>query len=102
MVIASKVKARTESEKLQHLKTSSKVVAESTAQVIATCRTISNTDDGMGENNDFSTLSVHQSKRLEMEIQIKVLELETQLEKQREKLFSLRKLQYANASDGNA
>jgi len=37
-----------------------------------------------------------------MEIQIKVLELETQLEKQREKLFSLRKLQYANANDGNA
>merc|ERR1719211_233506 len=101
MVIASKVKARTESEKLQHLKTSSKVVAESTAQVIATCRTIGNTD-GMEESNDFSTLSVHQSKRLEMEIQIKVLELETQLEKQREKLFSLRKLQYANANDGNS
>ena len=101
MVIASKVKARTDSEKLQHLKTSSKVVAESTAQVIATCRTISNTD-GVEENNDFSTLSVHQSKRLEMEIQIKVLELETQLEKQREKLFSLRKLQYATTKDGNA
>ena len=95
MVIASKVKARSDSSKLHNLKSSSKVVAESTAQVIATCRTLSNTD-GAEETLDFSSLSVHQSKRLEMEIQIKVLELETQLEKQREKLFSLRKLQYAN------
>ena len=100
MVIASKVKARSDSNKLQTLKTSSKVVAESTAQVIATCRTISNTD-GIEENNDFSSLSVHQSKRLEMEIQIKVLEFETQLDKQRQKLFSLRKLQYAN-NESNA
>ena len=55
-------------------------------------------------NEDFSALSVHQSKRLEMEIQIKVLELETQLEKQREKLFSLRKLQYAttNSNENNS
>ena len=100
MVIASKVKARSDSNKLQTLKTSSKVVAESTAQVIATCRTISSTE-GNEETNDFSSLSVHQSKRLEMEIQIKVLELETQLEKQRQKLFSLRKLQYAN-NESNA
>ena len=45
MVIASKVKARSDSNNLQNLKSSSKVVAEATAQVIATCRTISNADD---------------------------------------------------------
>ena len=98
MVIASKVKARSDSNNLQNLKSSSKVVADATAQVIATCRTISNAD--AEEDNDLLTLSVHQSKRLEMEIQIKVLELETQLDKQRQKLFSLRKLQYAN-NDNN-
>lgn len=100
MVIASKVKARSDSEKLQNLKTSSKTVAESTAEVIATCRTINNAD-GVEENNDLRKLSVHQSKRLEMEIQIKVLELETQLGKEREKLFSLRKLQYANSEEND-
>ena len=44
---------------------------------------------------DITQLSVIQSKRLEMEIQIKVLSLETQLEKQRQQLFELRKTQYA-------
>ena len=41
-MIASKVKARPESENLQELKASSKAVADSTAQVIATCRALSN------------------------------------------------------------
>ena len=95
MVIASKVKARPESTNLGELKTTSKSVAESTAQVIATCRALSN-EDAQDSNLDLSTLSVHQSKRLEMEIQIKVLSLETQLEKQRQQLFELRKMQYSS------
>ena len=32
---------------------------------------------------DFTSLSLHQTKRLEMDAQVKVLELEKQLEKQR-------------------
>ena len=100
MVIASKVKARSDSEKLKHLKSSSKDVAESTAQVIATCRTVSNACEN-DDNADFSSLSVHESKKKEMEIQIEVLTLETQLERQRKNLFSLRKLQYAN-NESNA
>ena len=44
---------------------------------------------------DITQLSVIQSKRLEMELQIKVLSLETQLERQRQQLFELRKTQYA-------
>ena len=51
------------------------------------------------EKLDFEKLSFHQSKRLEMEIQIKVLELETNLQKERQKLFSLRKLQYAHSGE---
>ena len=65
MVIASKVKARSDSNNLINLKSSSKVVAEATAQVIATCRTINSAEDEK-EKTDFSTLSVHQSKRLEI------------------------------------
>ena len=98
MVIASKVKARPESENLHGLKSTSKSVAESTAQVIATCRALGNEAYAAAETVDLSTLSVHQTKRLEMEIQVKVLSLETQLEKQREQLFELRKMQYATAT----
>jgi hypothetical protein len=36
-----------------------------------------------------------------MEIQIKVLELETNLQKERQKLFSLRKRQYASADEAD-
>ena len=43
---------------------------------------------------DFSNLSVHQAKRLEMECQVKVLELESLLEKERLRLASLRRTHY--------
>ena len=43
---------------------------------------------------DFTNLSLHQTKRLEMEAQVKVLELEKQLENEKKKLYSLRKQHY--------
>lgn len=102
VVIASKVKARPESENLQELKASSKAVADSTAQVIATCRAISNQVDPPEQEVDITQLSVIQSKRLEMELQIKVLSLETQLERQRQQLFELRKTQYAATEESTS
>ena len=68
-------------------------VAEATAQVIATSRACYSAAENEGV--DLEKLSFHQGKRLEMEIQIKVLELDAQLERERQKLFSLRKRQYA-------
>ena len=47
------------------------------------------------------SLSVHHSKKLEMEVQIRVLELEKMLEKQREKLFAIRKHHYAKSTETN-
>ena len=44
--------------------------------------------------NQISTLSLHQAKRFEMESQVKVLELESSLEKERLKLAKLRKQHY--------
>lgn len=44
--------------------------------------------------NDFSNLSLHQAKRMEMECQVKVLELENLLEKERLKLASVRRTHY--------
>lgn len=61
--------------------------------MIATTRACYNITEN--ETIDLDSLSVHQTKRLEMEIQIKVLELETKLENERKKLFALRKKQYA-------
>lgn len=54
------------------------------------------------ESMDFSKLSLHQAKRLEMEVQVKVLELESALEKERVKLAEVRKRHYqlGGASEG--
>lgn len=100
MVLASRVKARKDSKHLTELSSSSKTVGEATAHVIATCRACASQLAESEQQVDLNSLSVHQSKRLEMEVQIKVLELETQLDKQRQKLFAIRKLQYANSNKG--
>lgn len=43
---------------------------------------------------DFTKLSIHQAKTREMEIQVKVLELQQSLEMERRKLASLRRQNY--------
>lgn len=48
---------------------------------------------------DFTNLSLHQTKRLEMEAQVKVLELEKQLENEKKKLYQLRKQHYQLAGE---
>lgn len=48
---------------------------------------------------DFSKLTLHQAKRLEMESQVHVLELESQLEKERRSLSDLRKTHYRLAAE---
>ena len=46
------------------------------------------------EDMDITGLSLHQAKRLEMEAQVKVLELEQALETERLKLSALRRYHY--------
>lgn len=101
MVLTSRVKARKQSEKLLALSTRSKAVSEATATVIATCRASAIQKADEDNKIDLMSLSVHQSKRLEMEVQIRVLELEALLEKQRKKLFDIRKHQYAQSSEAS-
>lgn len=43
---------------------------------------------------DFTKMSLHQTKMLEMEAQVKVIELEKQLETEKNKLYKLRKQHY--------
>ncbi len=48
---------------------------------------------------DFAHLTLHQAKRLEMESQVKVLEFESLLEKERLRLSALRRQHYQLAGD---
>ena len=48
---------------------------------------------------DFSKLTLHQCKRMEMDTQVHVLELESMLEKERKSLSELRKKHYALAGE---
>ena len=97
MVFASKVKAKKGSLKLEVLSGTSKLVPEKVARVIATCKYLANTENTESQV-DLMALSVHQTKRLEMEVQVKVLELENMLEKEREKLFKIRRDTYNQES----
>jgi thymidylate kinase len=53
-----------------------------------------------GADLDFSRLTAHQSKTLEMETQVRLLKLESQVEAERTKLAELRRKNYKTGSDG--
>ncbi|XP_038059088.1 huntingtin-interacting protein 1-like isoform X2 [Patiria miniata] len=101
LVAASKVKANRESENLKGLQGASRGVASSTAAVVASAKTGAQLIEE-GDVNDFTKLSLTQTKRYEMDAQVAVLELESKLEKERVKLAELRKRHYqlAGASEG--
>ncbi|XP_077995504.1 huntingtin-interacting protein 1-like isoform X2 [Glandiceps talaboti] len=98
LVAASRVKAERESKALPPLQTASRKVAESTATVVATAKTGAQMIEEQ-ESMDFSKMSLMETKKLEMESQVKVLELETKLDKQRRQLASLRKQHYQLAGE---
>lgn len=98
LVAASKVKARSESEKMKQLICSSKQVTGATAQIIAitknSSKLMNQQDSNESLEKELSELSVHQAKRLEMESQLRIIKLEDQLGKERLKLAHLRKSHY--------
>lgn len=101
LVIASRVKAERGSEKMSKVSQASKCVTEATGQVVATAKSCAEMVEE-SEEMDFSKLTLHQAKRLEVESQVRVLELESMLVKERVKLAGLRKKHYqlAGASEG--
>ncbi|GIY04451.1 huntingtin-interacting protein 1 [Caerostris extrusa] len=101
LVIASRVKAERGSEKMLKVSQASKHVTEATGQVVATAKSCAEMVEE-SEEMDFSKLSLHQAKRLEVESQVRVLELESMLVKERVKLAGLRKKHYqlAGTSEG--
>ena len=103
LVVASRVKADPKSGKLSKLSASSKLVTESTASVVATAEKLSfKLDETLSDSVDFSRLNLHQAKKMEFESQVKLIELQTSIEKEQHRLASLRKKHYqlAGSSEG--
>ncbi|KAL6056264.1 hypothetical protein STEG23_020633, partial [Scotinomys teguina] len=93
LVAASKVKANKGSLNLTQLQQASRGVNQATAAVVAS--TISGKSQiEETDNMDFSSMTLTQIKRQEMDSQVRVLELENDLQKERQKLGELRKKHY--------
>nr|XP_022901178.1 huntingtin-interacting protein 1 isoform X1 [Onthophagus taurus] len=97
LVVASRVKAERKSSNLEQLTQASKGVTTATGAVVATVKVCSQLMED--EVLDTSKLTLHQAKRLEMEAQVRVLELEKELEQERVRLSALRKHHYQMAKD---
>ncbi|XP_078081206.1 huntingtin-interacting protein 1 isoform X3 [Mustelus asterias] len=101
LVAASKVKADKDNANLGKLRQASRGVNEATASVVASTKSgksqIEETD-----TMDFSSMTLTQIKRQEMDSQVRVLELESELQKERQRLGGLRKKHYelAGVSEG--
>ncbi|KAH0954789.1 hypothetical protein HN011_008832 [Eciton burchellii] len=93
LVVASRVKADRNSTNLTELSKASREVTQATANVVATAKSCNHLIEE-NEDLDMSSLSLHQAKRLEMEAQVRILELEQALETERLRLSALRRYHY--------
>ncbi|XP_050411276.1 huntingtin-interacting protein 1 isoform X1 [Patella vulgata] len=98
LVVASKVKADKNSKTLGLLSNASKRVNNATGNVVASAKTGSQVIEDQGLM-DFSKMTLYQTKKMEMEAQVKVLELENELKKERMRLGELRKQHYQLAGE---
>lgn len=75
------------------LGSASKQVTNSTGAVVAIAK---DSSQRLQDSQDFdiTTLTVHQAKTLEMETQVKIMELQRSMEDERKKLSALRKNNY--------
>jgi len=96
MVIASKVKAERNSQKLSDLTKASRSVTQATGTLVATVKDCNSQLEQQSEI-ELSKLTPSQIKTMEMEIHVKVLETEQALQMQRLKLSAFRKEHYKNA-----
>ncbi|XP_045474328.1 huntingtin-interacting protein 1 isoform X1 [Harmonia axyridis] len=99
LVVASRVKADKKSNNLLQLTTASKQVSTAVGTVVAIAESCRQLVEEV-EELDTSNLTLHQAKKLEMEAQVKVLELEKELEEERLHLASLRRRHYQLAGEG--
>ncbi|XP_051933854.1 huntingtin-interacting protein 1 isoform X1 [Hippocampus zosterae] len=93
LVAASKVKADKDSANLHRLQQASRGVTQATATVVASTKSGKSQIEDK-DTMDFSSMTLTQIKRQEMDAQVLVLELEARLQKERERLGELRKKHY--------
>ncbi|XP_061460646.1 huntingtin-interacting protein 1 isoform X2 [Rhineura floridana] len=93
LVAASKVKADKGSANLSKLQAASRGVNQATARVVASTKS-GKSQIQEKDTMDFSAITLTQIKRQEMDSQVRVLELESQLQKERHRLGELRKKHY--------
>lgn len=98
LVVASRVKAPRHSQNLQELTQASRNVTQSTGAVVATAKDCSQRLEET-QDLDLTKLTIHQAKTKEMEVQVKVLELEQALQVERMRLASLRRKNYQAAAE---
>lgn len=94
LVVASRVKANKDSDKLKILTGVAKQVNQCTNNVVDTARVCAELIEQEVDKVDIGSLSLHQTKKLEMESQVRLLELEDLLSKERIKLGLLRRQHY--------
>eukprot|EP01137_Pigoraptor_chileana_P011254 Opistho-2@61821 len=100
LVAASRVKSGAKGKSQDQLEAASKTVTSAVKQLVAAASSASHVVAKEKEKaNDFNKLSMHQAKRAEMELQVKVLELETSLARERERLGEMRRHNYKDAGD---
>ncbi|XP_069470874.1 huntingtin-interacting protein 1 isoform X2 [Ambystoma mexicanum] len=101
LVAASKVKADKDSANLAKLRQASRSVNQATAGVVTSTKSGKSQIEEK-DTMDFSSMTLTQIKRQEMDSQVRVLELENELQKERQKLGGLRKQHYelAGVSEG--
>lgn len=95
LVVSSNVKANRDSQNKVKLMEAKKDVSSATAGLVASAKSCSQIIDDK-TSMDFSNISVHQTKLLEMESQVAVIKLEKDLENEKKKLYALRKSHYKN------
>lgn len=93
LVVSSRVKAPRGSTHLAALGKASRDVTQATGGVVATVKDCSQRLED-SQDLDLSNLTVHQVKTFEMEIQVKVLELEQALQVERHRLAAFRRKNY--------
>ncbi|VDO54097.1 unnamed protein product [Schistosoma margrebowiei] len=92
LVYATRVKTTSQSEMFNKLQLTSKEVCKCTGNLIACVKKA--IEAKHIEELDFSSLTLTQAKRMEVELQVKIIELETSLTNERQRLAKLRRDNY--------
>ena len=98
LVMASRVQANPSSDNLRQLLDAANEIRHATANVLAVTRACTELIEE-GDTMDFTKLTLHQAKRLEMETQAHCSTLEQDLVRERNRLGDLRRVHYQLAGE---